>query len=62
MVGFVWCMALVALGVVLAVVGLQVESERLMALGGGAIATVMVGWPVLLLMGAVQTPARQGKP
>lgn len=59
MVGFVWCIALVALGTVLALVGLWVDSERLMALGGGAIATVVVGWPVLLVMGAVQTPARR---
>ena len=59
MVGFVWCIALVCAGVVLALLGLQVESERLMALGGGAIATVVVGWPVLALMGAVQAPARR---
>ena len=48
--GLVWCMALL---------GLLVDSERLMALGGGAIATVVVGWPVLLLMGAVQTSGRR---
>jgi len=30
-----------------------------MALGGGAIATVVVGWPVLVLMGAVQTSVRR---
>ena len=59
MIGFVWCFALVGAGVVLALVGLHVESERLMSLGGGAIATVVVGWPVLLLMGAVQTSARR---
>ena len=46
--GLVWCMALL---------GLLVDSERLMALGGGAIATVVVGWPALLLMGAL-APAR----
>jgi hypothetical protein len=28
-----------------------------MAIGAGAIATVVGGWPVLLLMGAVQTSA-----
>jgi hypothetical protein len=59
MIGFVWCIALVGAGAVLALLGLHVESERLMALGGGAIATVVVGWPVLLLMGAVQTSARR---
>ena len=37
---------------------LKLESERLMALGAGAVATVTVGWPVLLLMGEV--PARRG--
>lgn len=59
MIGFVWCFALVGAGVVLALLGLHMESESLMALGGGAIATVVVGWPVLLLMGSVQTSARR---
>ena len=59
MIGFVWCFALVGAGVVLALLGLHTDSERLMALGGGAIATVVVGWPVLLLMGSVQTSARR---
>jgi hypothetical protein len=57
--GFVWCIALVGVGIPLAVLGLLVDSERLMALGGGAIATVVVGWPVLVLMGAVQTSVRR---
>ena len=57
--GFVWCIALAGAGIVLALLGLLVDSERLMALGGGAIATVVVGWPVLLLMGAVQTSGRR---
>lgn len=57
--GFIWCFALVGVGVPLALLGLLVDSERLMALGGGAIATVVVGWPVLLLMGAVQTSGRR---
>ena len=57
--GLVWCFALVGVGIPLAVLGLLVDSERLMALGGGAIATVVVGWPVLLLMGAVQTSGRR---
>ena len=57
--GFIWCFALLGVGVPLALLGLLVDSERLMALGGGAIATVVVGWPVLLLMGAVQTSARR---
>ena len=56
--GVLWCVALVGLGVPLALLGLALESERLMALGAGAVATVMVGWPVLLLMGEV--PARRG--
>ena len=57
--GFVWCIALAGAGIGLALLGLLMDSERLMALGGGAIATVVVGWPVLLLMGAVQTSGRR---
>ncbi len=57
--GLVWCFALVGAGIGLALLGLLVDSERLMALGGGAIATVVVGWPVLVLMGAVQTSVRR---
>lgn len=57
--GLVWCFALVGVGIPLALLGLLLDSERLMALGGGAIATVVVGWPVLLLMGAVQTSGRR---
>ena len=51
--------ALVGAGIPLALLGLLVASERLMALGGGAIATVVVGWPLLVLMGAVQTSVRR---
>lgn len=57
--GLVWCFALVGVGIPLALLGLLVDSERLMALGGGAIATAVVGWPVLVLMGAVQTSVRR---
>lgn len=57
--GLIWCIALVGSGIALALLGLLMDSERLMALGGGAIATVVVGWPVLLLMGAVPTSARR---
>ena len=57
--GLVWCFALVGVGIPLALLGLLLDSERLMALGGGAIATVVVGWPVLVLMGAVQTSVRR---
>ena len=57
--GLVWCFALVGVGIPLALLGLLVDSERLMALGGGAIATVVVGWPLLVLMGAVQTSVRR---
>lgn len=57
--GLVWCIALVCAGIPLTLLGLVVDSERLMALGSGAIATVVVGWPVLLLMGAVPTSVRR---
>lgn len=55
--GVLWCVALVGAGLPLALLGLAVDSERLMALGGGAVATVVVGWPALLLMGALTPPA-----
>lgn len=54
--GIVWCIALVCAGIPLALLGLVLNSESLMALGAGAIATVVVGWPVLLLMGALEWP------
>ena len=57
--GLVWCIALVGAGIPLALLGLLVDSERLMALGGGAIATAVVGWPVLVLMGAVQASGQR---
>lgn len=57
--GLTWCIALVGAGIPLALLGLWLDSERLMALGGGAIATVVVGWPALLLMGAMQASARR---
>ena len=42
MIGVLWCAALAAGGFGLALAGLAMDSERLMALGGGAIATVVV--------------------
>ena len=59
MIGVLWCAALATGGFGLALAGLAMDSERLMALVGGAIATVVVGWPVLVLMGAVQTSVRR---
>ena len=57
--GLLWCVVLVCVGLPLALLGLLLDSERMMALGAGAIATVVVGWPVLVLMGAVQTSVRR---
>ncbi len=51
--GFYWCLALVIGGIPLALLGLLVDAEWLMALGAGAIATVVVGWPVLVLLGGL---------
>ena len=48
--GFFWCFALVLGGIPLALLGLLVNAEWLMALGAGAVATVVVGWPVLVLL------------
>lgn len=56
--GLQWCITLVCAGIPLALLGLLVDSQHLMALGGGAIATVVIGWPVLVLMGAVHTSGR----
>jgi hypothetical protein len=51
--GFVWCYALVLGGLPVTLLGLLVDSEFLMAMGAGAIATVVVGWPVLVLAGGL---------
>ena len=51
--GFYWCFALVLGGIPLALLGLLVNAEWLMALGAGAVATVVVGWPVLVLLGGL---------
>lgn len=50
--GLVWSIWLTLGGIALAALGLWTNSEALMAAGGGAIALVWFGWPVLLLMGA----------
>lgn len=50
--GLVWCMRLIAAGVPLALLGLWLDSEKVMALGGGAVATALLGWPALMLLGA----------
>ena len=61
--GFIWCFALVGVGIPLALLGLLVGSERLMALGAGVIATVLVGWPVLVMLGGLDglLSARRGR-
>lgn len=53
------CIALMCIGVPLALLGLWLDSERLMALGAGAIATVVIGWPGLLLMGLLHKSERR---
>ena len=53
MTGFYWCIALVLGGIPVALLGLLVHSDRLMALGAGAIATVVVGWPILVLVSSL---------
>lgn len=50
--GLVLCIWLTLGGLTLALLGLWVDSEALMAAGGGAVALVWFGWPVLLLVGA----------
>lgn len=56
--GFIWCIWLVAAGVPLTLLGLALDIELLIVLGAGAVATVWVGWPVLVLMGALETGRR----
>lgn len=50
--GFKVCICLIGLGVPLALLGLSWGVDRLTLAGAGMVATVVVGWPVLLLMGA----------
>ena len=60
--GFYWCFTLVLAGIPVALLGLLVNAEFLMALGAGAVATVVVGWPVLVLLGGLDgllTPHRR---
>ena len=45
------CITFMFIGMPLALLGLWLDSEHLMALGAGAIAAVVIGWPGLLLMG-----------
>jgi len=49
--GIKWSLTLLGAGVPLALLGLALNWEWLMLVGGGAVLTVVVGWPVLLLMG-----------
>lgn len=53
------CIALMCIGVPLALLGLWLDSERLMALGAGAIAAVVIGWPGLLLLGLLHKSERR---
>lgn len=53
------CITLICIGVPLALLGLWLDSERLMALGAGAIAAVVIGWPGLLLMGLLHKSERR---
>ncbi|MDR2297819.1 MAG: hypothetical protein LBE30_05700 [Comamonas sp.] len=53
------CITLLCIGVPLALLGLWLDSERLMALGAGAIAAVMIGWPGFLLMGLLHKSGRR---
>lgn len=57
--GLQWCIALSVAGVLLCLLGLWLNLNTLMALGGGAIATVCLGWPALLFMAVFATPRRR---
>jgi len=56
--GLNWCIWLTAAGVLAALAGLWLDARALMAAGGGALATVWIGWPVLLIMGALTPDPR----
>ena len=45
------CITFMCIGMPLALQDLWLDCEHLMALGVGAIAAVVIGWPGLLLMG-----------
>lgn len=62
--GAVWCIQLVAAGLPLALLGLAVGWDGLTLAGTAMVATVVVGWPVLLLMGAIDEalPSRRRRP
>ena len=53
------CITLLCIGLPLALLGLWLDSERLMALGAGAIAAVVIGWPGLLLLGLLHRSERR---
>lgn len=62
--GFIWCIYLAAAGVPLALLGLWLGVDGLTLAGAGMVATVVVGWPVLVLMGAFddwQSARRHGR-
>lgn len=56
--GLNWCIWLTVVGALAALAGLRLGIEPLGIAGAGAIATVWIGWPVLLIMGAL-TPDRR---
>lgn len=59
--GIVWCIWLVAIGLPLALLGLAVDVDRITLAGTAMVAAVVVGWPVLLLAGAVPGGRRRGR-
>lgn len=57
--GLVWCFWWAGVGLPVALFGLAMDWPRLTALGAGLVAAVVVGWPVLLLAGAVHNATRR---
>lgn len=57
--GVVWCFWLTIAGVAVALLGVRTNSEVLMAYGGGAVALVWIGWPMLLVLGVVAGKPRR---
>jgi hypothetical protein len=59
--GFIWCFWLLVAAVPFGLAGIWLGNEALMATAGGAVATVVFGWPVLVCMGALERDRTPGR-
>ena len=61
MTGLRWCLRCVLAGVPLALLGVWLDWEGLMAVGAGLVALTIVGWPLLLLAGELEDWSRRDR-